>query len=512
MLYAAKMIERVLQSIKERDLIGPGDKVIAAFSGGADSTALLIALFELKKELCFELEAAHFNHGIREISADDDEAFCKETCEKLGIPFHSKKGDVPDFAMKEGLSIETAARLLRYDFLYEIGKRICASSIAAAHHAEDNAESIMMHVIRGSGLAGLCGMKAKLELELPSPKSRAEKRRFTVIRPLLDFKKSELIGFLKERAQEYRVDETNSLANTARNRLRLRVLPEIVEGINKNAVNNIVRLGRIASEDENFLRSLASDALERSRCAEGYDSNALKELPSPIKKRAIRIILEENGALIDAEQTHIDAISELLVKQSGAGIDLPSLARARMVFGRLVIEKNCSTQKINKTVEIGKNGEKNTEKGEISHENGVFALEMKEGVQKTPLGAFRLSFETLSAMENASKMEYNGLKSADKNTALMDIAALSGELTVRTRRAGDRFHPVNSAWRMKLKDFFISRRVDEKKRDGIPLVLCGGEIVFIPGFLISDEVKLNSNTKSMLRIEFLGSESIAEKE
>ena len=510
------MIKRLSNIIAENALISSSDTVLAAFSGGADSTALLIMLNGLKAILGFKLAAAHFNHGIRRETADADESFCADLCESLGIPYFSKKSDVPSHAAKFGLSIETAARLMRYEFLYETGKTIGACSIATAHHAEDNAESILMHIFRGSGIAGLCGMQLKSEIRLTDfvneKKARGadgescENRSVSVIRPLLGFKKSELIAFLNERGQGYRTDETNFTTDSVRNLIRLKIIPEIAEGVNKNAVNNILRLGEIASEDEAYLSSIAASALDKARCENGYLAKKLSALPSPVKKRAIRLALSENGALINAEQPHIEGIAALLTKQSGAAIDLPS-ARARMVFGKLIIEKRGSGSKIAVTGAYPNGcceGVKNAATGEKTAEKSRYSLKMEEGVQKTPLGSFRLSFILPSSMEKSGKKEYNELTFSDPNVALMDRKKLNGELSVRTRQSGDRFNPLNSEWRMKLKDFFISRRVDPEIRDGLPLVLCGDEIVFIPSFLICNRVKLTEKTESILKIEYLG--------
>lgn len=504
------MLNRILKTIKENDLIRKGDTVLAAFSGGADSTALLLMLNELKQELGFELAAAHFNHGIRKDAADRDEEFCKRLCEKLGVSFYSKKMNVPYHAANEGLSIETAARLMRYAFLYETSESIGASSIATAHHAEDNAESILMHIFRGSGIAGLCGMQPRIEQRLIENEADdgsgadGEKRGLIpVIRPLLGFKKSELIHYLNKRGQDFCVDETNLTTDSSRNIIRLRIMPEIVENINTNAVSNILRLGEIAAEDEAYLVSIASAALEKARSEGGYTAKELKELPSPIKKRAIRLILAENDALIDAEQAHIEGIASLLKKQSGARMDLPSV-RARMVFGRLVIEKKGKNDGSEIDAGLLENGEKCAEIEEKADETGRFSFKIEEGIQKTPFGSFRLSFILPISMEKSGKKEYNGLIFSDLNTALMDMDKLTGGLSVRTRLPGDRFHPLNSAWRMKLKDFFISRRVDAEIRDSIPLVFCGDEIVFIPGFLISDRVKLTEKTERIVKLEFLG--------
>ncbi len=518
------MIEKALKFIVQNSLIHKGDRVLAAFSGGADSTALVVMLNELSRTLGFELAAAHFNHGIRGESADGDQDFCRSLCERLEIPFFTEKGDVPAFAKERDLSIETAARLLRYRFLYKVCAEFKADSIATAHHSEDNAESILMHILRGSGLAGICGMKSRNERpvipiemlfdEAGSYKARTEKAgsgcealrslkekneakiaSAAVIRPLLGFKKAELIAFLLDRGVPWQTDDTNFTGDTARNLLRLNIMPRIVQGINKNAVNNIIRLGEIASEDEAYLDSLARSALDGARAGGGYSVKALYTLPPPIKKRAVRLALFENGVLVDAEQKHIEGICALLCKQSGAALDLPSFVRARIDFDKLVIERR-------------ENERQMREKAKNGGETAVFSLKMEEGVQHTPLGGFKLSFISASSMEKADDMMYNSRIKSGPGTALMDLDRLRGELCVRTRREGDRFHPVNSEWRMKLKDFFISRRVDKEKRNGIPLLICGDEIVFIPGFVVSDEVKLTNATKRILRVDYISANDI----
>ena len=493
------MIERIRNSIERDRLIGRGEKAVAAFSGGADSTALLIALSELGKTMGFSVIAAHYNHGIRD-EADRDELFCRKTAEELGIPFVSEKGDVPAFAKKKGLSIETAARLLRYDFLYRTVKSSGASCAATAHHADDNAESILLHLVRGSGMAGLTGIKKQTTVDLSYAEgyfssdkddcSGTEGKKLTLVRPLLDITKAEIIAFLNERGQDFCEDETNYSADTARNFIRLRVLPELRENINNAAVRNIDRVGEILLEDEEYLTSVAAEALEKAREGEGYSTERLLSLPAPIRKRCLRLALQEKATLVDIERTHLDALEMLLSMQSGSAIDSPH-ARARISFSKLIIEKS-----------FGIGAENELEKAEIR-------LPLSEGEYETPLGRFKISLFSDLAMEKNGEEEYNNNMYThcpkELNVGLMDLDRLTGPLLVRTRRAGDRFRPVNSAFRMKLKDFFISRKVDEQLRGGLPLVLSGGEIVFIPGFLVSDGVKLTDQTKHIIRIEFLGS-------
>ncbi len=483
------MIEKLLGAIEEHGLIRKGDTVLAAFSGGADSTALLFALSEIRENLGFELIAAHYNHGIRG-NADADESFCREAAEMLALPFFSEKGNVPEFARESGLSLETAARLLRYRFLSEIAEKTGASSVAVAHHAEDSAESILLHLIRGSGLSGLTGIRYKNVLDLSYAEKnigKAIKKDLVLIRPLLGCTKEEILSYLEEQEMSYRTDETNFTADTARNRLRLQIIPEI-EKLNPAAALNIVRAGEILSEDDEYLLEKAREALEKARSGEGFSAKKLSVLPDPVKKRCLRLALSEKSSLVDIERTHLESLSELLDMQSGAALDLPR-ARARLSFGRLLIEPAVSRE----------------ESGTSSREPDSF-IPVRDGDYETPLGRFRIEILSSFAMEKCNKEEYNVNKYGQfgNNVGFIDAEKAGDSLQIRTRRAGDRFKPVNSAFRMKLKDFFIGRKTDQTKRDGIPLVICGGEIAFIPGFLVSDDFKITEETKTAVKIQYLG--------
>lgn len=476
------MIEKVRETIKKYGLIS-GGAVVAAVSGGADSTALMISLSELKEELGFSLIAAHFNHGIRE-TADRDEEFCRALAEKLGLPFYSKKEDVPRVAETKGLSLETAARLERYAFLFDVMEKTGACAIASAHHMDDSAESILMHLLRGSGLAGLTGIKPKTEITETEFTAGREpsKRSAVVIRPLIEASKKEILAFLEERGQEYCTDETNFIDDTARNYLRLNIVPAL-ERINPKAVRNIVRSGGILSEDEEYLDDIAEKALEEAAETDGYNCEKLLSLPAPVRKRAIRLAIRASSVLTDVEAVHIESVDRLLLMQSGAGVDIPH-SRARVSFGRLIIENSGSGKKTAPGAEC--------------------FIPLEEGEYETPFGVFTLRFISVKPMEKPGEVEYNIRKASENGafTACMDAKSVKEGFTVRTRRPGDRFRPVNSEWRMKLKDFFISRRVDEKKRDCIPLVVSGGEIVFIPGLLIADGVKVTGSTEKVLILNY----------
>lgn len=473
-------LERVGRTIEEAGLIAKGDKVLVALSGGADSTALLLILSFLSKEKEFSVFAAHFNHGIRD-EADGDESFCRSLCEKYGVPFFSKKEDVPLYAKENGLSLETAARKLRYEFLYEMKEKTGADAIATAHHADDSAESILMHILRGSGMAGLVGIRKKSVLRVM--KEGGEKE-LTLIRPLINETKEELLAFLSEKGQEYRVDSTNYQDDAARNFLRLSVIPKIEERINPSVKNNLLRLGRIAEEDENYLYSAAKKSLENAKSGEGYDAKTLLSYERPILKRCLRLALQEKATLVDVEAVHIESLISLLSMQSGQLIHLPH-STVRVSFGKLIIER---------------------ERAEREKGISLVYFPKKEGSYEAGVYSVRLDIFSVPPMEKEEDVEYNVRKYGgyEKGAliAVMDEAKLAGHLTVRSRLPGDRFRPINSDFNMKLKDLLISRKVDERKRDSLPLVVSDERIVFIPTVTVSDYAKVTKKTERILRMEF----------
>lgn len=453
------MLKKIRQTILDNALIEQGSRVVVGLSGGADSTALVQVLNELAPELGFEVFCAHYNHGIRAEGAAHDEIFVHDFCAKRDIPLMIERADVPAYASEKGLSVETAARLMRYDFLERAMKHFDARRIAVAHHMDDNAESVLMHLIRGSGLKGLTGMSYV---------------RGNIIRPMLNVRRSEIENFLSERRISYCTDETNLVPEGSRNIIRLEVLP-LIKKLNPAGVEAISGCAELIRQDEDFLAKQAEAALAILKTKKGYDREAFSRLPFPIKSRAVRIALLHSGAPADIERVHVEKIMELLTKQSGAAVDVPH-ARVRLSFGDIIFENK------DKTVDNSNNFGFST----------VFSLRDDErGSLETPFGSFKARI--ISPDEERS---YRG------NAAYLDYDRLEFPLIVRTRRDGDRFFPANSTGSRKLKDYFISKKLDAAARDSIPLVISGREIAFVPGFGIGENFKITENTRKILLIEY----------
>lgn len=278
-----------------------GKRVCAALSGGADSTALLRVLKELGGELSLELSACHLNHGLRGDESDRDEEFCRRLCDNLNIPLYTRKIDVRVLAEKHESSEETARRV-RYSFFEDALGFFGAELLATAHTQSDNSETVLLNLLRGTGLRGLCG--------IPRERGLGE---FRIIRPLLDCSKDEICGYLASLGQGYVTDSSNLREDYTRNKIRLRVLPEL-RGINPSADAVIARMSGLLREDEELLDSLVQKALDEAREGRGWNALSLSALPEALKKRAVKSILSNGG--IEPSALRIDTAAKLLVKRS----------------------------------------------------------------------------------------------------------------------------------------------------------------------------------------------------
>ena len=302
-----RALKTVEQDIVRLELIKRDEKVLCALSGGADSVAMLIILRELSEKLGFSLCAAHLNHGIRGEEADNDERFCKELCARLGVGLTCERVDVPNEAQKRGMGLEECARELRYAFLRSTAERNGCKSIATAHHADDNVETVLFHMIRGCGLKGLCGILPK---------------RDGIIRPLLSLRKNEILAALDDKGQDYVYDSTNTSDDYTRNYIRHNILPHVY-ALNENADKAFSRLGRTALEDEEYFLSAAK------RVSVYADRDELAALDTPILARYIRLRYEAEIGSHQLDHGSVSRIADAIKGAEGTSrCDLPGGAVA----------------------------------------------------------------------------------------------------------------------------------------------------------------------------------------
>jgi len=421
----------------------PKSRVLAAISGGADSTALLLELDRLWREGRIALVgAAHVNHGIRGGEAERDEDFVRRLCESLQVPYHVTAVDAPAYARRQGTSLEAAARELRYAFLRQVAARHGFDRIAVAHHREDQAETILQHAIRGCGLNGLTGMR-QADGDL--------------IRPLLGVSKAEILTWLAKRDQPFVTDSTNALPCAQRNRLRLRVLPELVRE-NPKAVEHLCRMAGFLGEDEAYLSEVAGQA----RAACGEDRSKLSQLPAPIRKRVLMALLAEQADRVSADA--VERLDALLTAQSGTVIALRGEICAwteneRLCFGR--------------------------------PPNPVaYDLPLVQGREcQTPRGGLLVTRVTQAQLPAAPGEAY------------VDAGKLSGQLRVRTPGPGDIFSPFGLGGRKLLSDYLTDRKVPRFCRD-IPLVCDEKGIVYVTGHTIDERVKITAETRDIFHFQY----------
>ena len=310
--------DRVKAALKEYGMLSGAHTVICALSGGADSVCLADVLLALAPELGVRVECAHFNHLLRGEESDRDEAFVRGWCAVRGVTLHVSSGDVSACAAKEGLGLEEAARVLRYGFLESLGDG--GTRIATAHQAEDQAETLLLNLLRGSGLRGLGG--------IPPVRGR-------VIRPLLGATRPEILAYIRERGLSFVEDSSNASDDFRRNKLRHRVLP-VLEEIEPAFAENCLRTARLLREDEALLRGEAEKELSREAGWVRIQAGRLSELPKPIGARAVLLAAEAFGTRL--ENKHAAAVLRLAAEGGpSASLDLPGGLCASRRYGELLI-------------------------------------------------------------------------------------------------------------------------------------------------------------------------------
>lgn len=288
-------LEKVLSATADHGMAEKGDAVVAALSGGADSVSLLYALKELSGELGITVSACHVNHHLRGEESDSDMRFCEKLCERLDIPIVVREVDVKSLQQKHE-SLEECARRVRYDFFAEVsqGKRL-----ATAHTANDSAETVLLNLMRGTGLKGLCGI----------PPVRGN-----IIRPIIYCTRDEVEEYCRSRGLSWVTDRTNLSTDYTRNKIRHIILPEMLK-INGSLYSTVTRMEKSLREDSDFLEGMAVQALEEARQPGGWSASALAALPKPVQSRAIRLIFAKGG--IEPSALRINTAAEILAAGRG---------------------------------------------------------------------------------------------------------------------------------------------------------------------------------------------------
>ncbi|MCR4924359.1 MAG: tRNA lysidine(34) synthetase TilS [Lachnospiraceae bacterium] len=455
--------DRVLRYCRDNKLIEASDIILLGLSGGMDSICLLDLLSELRGRISFELKAVHVEHGIRGQASKEDERFVRELCLERGVELKVYNEDVPAFAKKEGLSMEEAARILRYRDFEAALKETEADKIAVAHHLNDQAETVLFNMMRGSSLKGLTGM---------SP------RRGNIIRPLLNVSRPMIEEYVNKKQLSYVNDETNKDINYTRNRVRQIILPNM-EAIAANATVHIAKeAGEIAKALEivDELTDLLYEKNVREDMERGelrLSIKGLKEEKDLICRNLIKkVITRLCRKWKDISSVHIEAVYKLLDSQSGRSLDLPYGILVRRINNELVFS-------------LGREGEEFTVSERKVDHRGSILLPDKSII----------SCRVFSREEGGPYPQNDYTKWFDYDRIRFGL-----DLTVRNRREKDRII-VNSAMESQsLKKFFINNKVPSDRRASVKLLAKGCDIVWIIGYRMSEYYKINDDTKNIIEI------------
>ena len=457
--------QRFVNFIKEKKLINKGDGIVIGLSGGPDSVCLLNLLIKIREEFNLGLAAAHINHMLRGEEADKDEEYCLNICKELGVDFFSKKIDINEYSKKSGMSSEEAGREVRYDFFNEVMNKKGFNKIATAHNANDQAETILMRMMRGTGLEGLSGI----------PVIRDNR----YIRPILFMKREEVERYCEDINSNPRIDKSNLERIYSRNKVRLDILPYMKENFNSDIVEAINRMGFLLQEDNEYILSKAEEEYKKKCQFKNNCVLIIQEvfaLENSIKKRVIRKAIKEvSGNKYDVEMKHIEDVVDLAFNTSGKQINLPNGIIAINEYGNIKL-KLIEEKPIEKDKEI--------------------CLLKKEVLHNTiNFNDYHIKFKVVEAKKT---IEY----SKEPLIKYFDFDKINGNIVIRYRKNGDKIIPLGLKGSKKVKDIFIDMKIPKEDRDLIPILEFDENISWIIGVKLSDKYKINSNTRKILIVEF----------
>ena len=458
----ADLLQRIESQIEDRRLLERGQKILAAVSGGLDSMVLLHALEKLSARHRWKITVAHFNHQLRGRASDTDERLVRLTAAKMKLPVVVERADVKRFAKESKLSIEMAARKLRHEFFARVARAQKIKTAAIAHHADDQVELFFLRLLRGAGGEGLAGMKRRS----PSPADKT----ISIVRPLLDFSKAELLEFARENKIRLRHDATNFSSDFLRNRIRNELLPLLRKDYQPGLNRTVLRLMEIIGAESDFVGKAAEKIgradLPVSQAAQqrGPTKSDLKNLPIAIQRRILQSQLSERGVAVD-----FDLIEQLRESADKSVSVSSSVSVSRNTFGGLKLRER-------QPVEFNAN--------ELEVDLSGRAGEVNIGGVK-----FRWSFGSGS----------RGRSPCQIGREFFDADKVGGKILLRHWRAGDRFQPIGLKPATKLQDLFTNAKIPRERRcDLIVAEASGGEIFWVEGLRISENFKITPQTKKQL--------------
>lgn len=453
------MISKCKETIEEYNMINSGDKVYVAVSGGADSVCLLLVLEEIKKEKEFELEAIHVEHGIRGEESIEDARFVEELCKKHGVKLHSYSVDSIKFAKEKGLSIEEAARQLRYSCF---DNHIMEGKIATAHHMEDNAETMLFNMVRGSGIEGVRGIK---------------KVRGSFIRPLIECSRKEIEAYLASRNQSFCTDSTNEEMDYTRNNIRHNIIPKLLD-INPSAIEHLSKLSKMQDMAVEYIRKQAEIAYMKYVTGNVLSKKLLKEELIIVQFVSHTFICNMAGSSKDISNIHVDKLVDLIMGASGRKVNLPYGLMAVSNYDSVEIITNIEAESNGSTYEEIVLDDCHTKKTVIIN-NMTVELEVipnTKNVQITP----------------------------KTYTKMFDYDKITEVLSLRNRREKDYIVINDKGSRKPINRYMIDEKIPSQYRDSMLLLCDGDHVMYVVGHRISEYYKVSEATRRILKVRITG--------
>ncbi|HFB06903.1 MAG TPA: tRNA lysidine(34) synthetase TilS [Chloroflexi bacterium] len=502
-----KLELKVIDFIQRHSLISPGETVVVGVSGGADSVCLLHILAKWQKEQGIRLHVAHLNHQLRGMESEADAKYVSNLANSLNIPFTIDRQDVAAYRTERNCSIEEAARELRYAFLGRVARKVGANRIAIGHTMDDQVETILMHILRGTGITGLCGLTScsPMPYERLGMSSPANQSTLLVIRPLLDITREETTSYCQEYQLAPRIDSSNHSLSFFRNRLRLQLLP-LLRQYNPRIDQALLRLSDIAGEANAFIEQQALglwDAVARQDNNAIYlDKKQVANLPIALQRQLLRVAVAKlAGDTRDIESTHIEAARNLLNKPVGKKLSLPHGFTCELGYNEFIMTK----------VPLGITS---TAEQHQLPSTCPFPPLPGEFYLKVPGRTVLSGWEVIASIfrEQVTSLPVQDALSPGKRiwqsnlVADFELHKTGIELFVRQRRPGDKFQPMGMNIPKKLQDFMVDTKIPCSWRDHIPIVCSPQQIIWVVGWRIDDRVKPTEASKEILRLEFIKSE------
>lgn len=438
--------KKIKEYIIKHDMLNRGDGVVLGLSGGPDSVCLFFVLLALKEEYDLKLHAIHINHMIRGKDADEDQEFVEQLCKQFEVPLEVVKVDIPSLVKASGRSMEEEARIARYDAFEELAdklsKEVVRARIAVAHNADDNAETVLFHMVRGAGIDGMVGIAPV---------------RGRIIRPLLQVSKKDIVGLLDENGVDYCVDATNNETDYDRNKIRHMVMPKLLE-INDKALEHISDMTDRLSDVADFINLEANGLLQMAKL-EGNKlrKRAFATAPKVVASQALKLYLSQYMPYQkDVSAAHIDAIMGLLNEDGERQVQLP--------YQKTLI---------------------------ISYEE-MYVLE-KETKKDNPSFNFR-EFDYEQGMKYPT----------ETYTKWFDCDRIIDNIVIRTRMEGDYLCIDSQGNRKSIQDYFVDEKIPRHLRDEVPLVCDGHHVMWVVGHRVSEYYKISENTTRVIEVVYGG--------